>query len=83
MLQYYGGKIFGNAENDTNLLAETMRGLMISSLHGEPKFLFMTIPVAKLNAEFLREKTNQNMYNIEATSGNVTSKISDDNRINP
>ena len=40
MLQYHGGKIFGKAENDTNLLAETMLGLMISSLHGGPKFLF-------------------------------------------
>ena len=39
MLQYHGGKIFGKAESDTNLLAETMLGLMINSLHGGPKFL--------------------------------------------
>ena len=59
MLHYHGGKIFGDDENVTNLLAETMLGLMISSLRGGPKFLFKTIPVAKLNAEFLREKANQ------------------------
>ena len=56
MVQYHGGKIFGKAEKDTNLLAKIMLGLMISSLHGGPKFLFKMIPVAKLNAVFLREK---------------------------
>ena len=40
------------------------------------------IPVAKLNAEFLREKVYQTIYNIEAASGKVKSIISDGNRIN-
>ena len=66
MLQYHGGKIFGKAENDTNLLAETMFGLMISNLHGGPKFRLKMIPVTKLNAEFLRKKVYQTIYNIEA-----------------
>ena len=75
-------KIFGKAENDTNLLAETMLGLMINSLHGGPKFLLKMIPVAKLNAEFLREKVYQTIYNIEAASGKVKAIISDGIRIN-
>ena len=82
MVQYHGGKIFGKAENDTNLLAETMLGLMISSLHGGPKFLLKMIPVAKLNAEFLREKVYQTIYKIEAVSGKVKVIISVANRIN-
>ena len=45
MLQYHGGKIFGKAENDINLLAQTMLGLTISSLHGGPKFLLKMNPV--------------------------------------
>ena len=82
MLQYHGGKIFGKAENDSNLFAETMLGLMISSLHGGPKFLLKIIPVAKLNAEFLREKVYETMYNIEAAYSKVKAIISDGNRIN-
>ena len=78
MLQYHGGKIFGKAENDTNLLAETMLGLMVSNLHGGPKFFLKMIPVVKLNEEFLREK----VYNIEAASGKVKAIISNGNRIN-
>ena len=39
MVQYHGGKIFGKAENGTNLLVETMLRLMLDSLHGGPKFL--------------------------------------------
>ena len=31
MLQYHEGEVFGKAENDTNILAETMLGLMIIS----------------------------------------------------
>ena len=84
MLQHHGGKIFGEAENDTNLLAKTMLELMIkfSSLHGGPKFLFKMIPVTKLKAEFLREKVHQTIYNIEAASDKMKTIISDDNRIN-
>ena len=82
MLQYHGGKIFGKAENDTNLFEETMLGLMINSLHGGPKFLLKMIPVTKLNAEFLREKVYQTIYNIEAASGKVKAIISDGNKIN-
>ena len=54
---------------------------MINSLHGGPKFLLKMIPVAKLNAEFLREKVYQTIYNIEAASGKVKAIISDGNRI--
>ena len=68
MLQYHGGKIFGKAENDTNLLAETMFGLMISNLHGGPKFRLKMIPVTKLNAEFLRKKVYQTIFNTAQTS---------------
>ena len=75
MLQYHGGKIFGKAENDANLLEETMLGLMINSLHGG-------LRSTKLNAEFLREKVYQTIYNIEAASGKVKAIISDGNRIN-
>ena len=82
ILQYHGGKIFRKAENDTNLLAKTMLRLMISSLRGGPKFFFKMIPVTKLNAECLREKVRQTMYNIEAASGKVKAIISDGNRIN-
>ena len=56
MLQYHGGKIFGKSENDTNLLAKTMLGLMINSLHGGPKFFLKMIPVAKLNEELLHSE---------------------------
>ena len=58
-----------------------MLELMISSLYGGPKFIFMIIPVAKLNAEFLREKVHQTIYSIEAASGKVKAIISDGNRI--
>ena len=64
-------QILGKAENDTNLLAETMLGLMINNLHRGPKFLLKMIPVAQLKAEFLREKVYQTIYNIEAASGKV------------
>ena len=77
MLQYHG-----KYEHDTNLLAETMLGLMISSLHRGPKFLLKMIPVAKLNAEFLREKVYETMHNIEAASGKAKAKISNGNGIN-
>ena len=82
MLHYHGGKIFGKAENDINLLTETMLELMINILHGGPIFLLKMIPVSKLNAEFLREKDYQTIYNIEAGSAKVKSIISDGNRIN-
>ena len=82
MLHYHGGKIFGKAENDINLLTETMLELMINILHGGPKFLLKMIPVSKLNAEFLREKDYQTIYNIEAASAKVKSIISDGNRNN-
>ena len=55
---------------------------LIGSLHGGPKFLFKIIPVATLNAEFLREKVYQTIYNIEAAFGKVKAIISDGNRIN-
>ena len=73
MLQYHRGKIFGKAENDTNPLAETILGLIINSLHGGPKFLLKMIPIAKLKAEFLKEKVDQTIYNIEAAYGKVKS----------
>ena len=38
MLQDHGGQIFEKAENDINLLAETMLGLVLSSLRGGPNF---------------------------------------------
>ena len=39
------------------------------------------IPVAKLNAEYLREKVYQTIYDIEAASGKVKGIISDGNTI--
>ena len=56
-----------------------MLGLTINNLHGGPKFLLKMILVAKLNAEFLREKVYKTMYNIEAAPSKVKTIILDGN----
>ena len=40
MLQYHGGKIFGKAENDTNLLAKTMQII-------KKKFPMRVVPMSR------------------------------------
>ena len=63
MLTYHGGTIFGQSENNESL-AETMLGIMVTCLHGGPKFLSRMIPASKLDSEYLHQQVNDNLASI-------------------
>ena len=74
--------MFGFAENNTELLAKTMLGIMIKCLYGGPKFLVKMIPVAKLDAQYLYDHVTTIINLIGNLNGEIISVISDDNRVN-
>ena len=62
MLTYHGGEVFGRAENNSSLMAETMLCIMIICLHGGPKFISKMIPVARLTASYLHDQVRIKQY---------------------
>ena len=82
MLLYHGGTVFGKAENNPSLLAETTLGIMIICLHGGPKFINKIIPVSKLNANYLHSQVDSSQNNIQQAGGKVKAIICDGNRTN-
>ena len=81
-LQYHGGEIFGNAENDPSSLAETMLGQMVVCLHGGKTFLTSMLPIAGLSSTFLHNQVTKTMENIAESSGKLKAIICDGNRTN-
>lgn len=82
MLLYHGGTVFGKAQNNPSMLAETILAIMIICLHGGPKFISNIIPVSKLNSTFLYEQVNSTQTSIQRTGATVKAIICDGNRTN-
>ena len=49
---YHGGSLFGKAENNPELLSNTVLGIMIKCFKGRPSFLCKMIPACHLDASF-------------------------------
>ena len=45
LLPYHGGSLFGKAENNPELLVNTVLGIVVKCLKGGPSFLCKMIPV--------------------------------------
>jgi len=82
MLQYHGGKIFGHATNNPDMLANTMLSFMVVCMFGGPKFLCKMLPVRKLDADFLFQQTNILLTNLKQAGANVKAVVCDGNRVN-
>ena len=82
LLLYLGGSLFRKAENNPELLANTVLGIMVKCLKGRPSFLCKMIPVCHLDASFLFEQVCYVINSIKSSNGKVISVICDGNRTN-
>ena len=82
MMLYHGGTIFGKVCNNPSLLANTVLGILVDCMYGEPTFLQRMLPVAKLNSEFLAEQISETSISIKTSGGTGNSLICDNNQTN-
>ena len=88
LLLYHNGSLFGKTENDPELLANTVLGIMVKCLKGGPSFLCKMIPVCHLDASFLFEQyamlliQSSQKFNSIKSKGKVISVICNGNRTN-
>ena len=81
-LQYHGGHVFGKAENNPDVLANTLLSTMVKCMNGGPKFLIKRIPVSKLTSTFLHEQVCAILDILNSSFGKVIAIIADNNRTN-
>ena len=82
MLLYHGGTLFARATDNSQSLAKTVLGVMISCMFDGPKFISKMLPIAKLKSPFLYEQIRLTIDAINQSSGIVKAVICDDNRNN-
>ena len=74
--------MFGRARNRPELLANAVLGFMINCMFGGPSFLAKMLPVAKLDASFLKNQMDLTVACVEKSGGSVIAFVCDDNRTN-
>ena len=79
---FHGGTVFGKAVDEPTKLAKTVLGIMVVCLYGGPRFLSKMLPVANLNADFVKTEIGETIENIIAANGEVKVLICDGNRVN-
>ena len=82
MLLYQGGTLFARATDNSQSLAKTVLGVMISCMFDGPKFISKMLPIAKLKSPFLYEQIRLTIDAINQSSGIVKAVICDGNRNN-
>ena len=81
-LLYYGGILFGRVNDDSQSLAKTVLGVMISCIFVGLTFISKMLPIAKLNSPFLYEQIRLTIDVISQSLGIVKAVICDSNRNN-
>ena len=79
LLLYHGGSLFGKAENNPELLANTILAIMVKCLKGGPSFLCKMMTVCHLDASFFFEQVCYVINSIKSSNRKVISVICDAN----
>ena len=82
MLQYHGGKVFGQTINNPSKLANRVLNHIVVCIFGCPKFLCILLPVEEMEAYFLFDETKTILKSLEDAAAKVIVIISAGNRFN-